>query len=102
MIDSEWSVNGLARVTAGTIGTGTLTVNTGGAYVMDLNGSTGTVNNTVLTLANNLVLKGGAVWAIDDYDHISGTLNVGPAGGFLGSTYLGGTGNYSSTAGHGF
>jgi fibronectin-binding autotransporter adhesin len=95
----------LGSNTSGAIGTGTLTVNTSGAYVMELNGNTGTVGGEVLTLSNNVALNGGAIWGIDGYMHLgtsSSTISVGSAGGFLGSTYPGGTGSYSSTTASGW
>ena len=102
VLGSGTTTTGLpGSITSGPIGTGTLTVNTGGAYVMDLNGGAGTVNNTVLTLANNAILNGGAIWGIDDYDHLSGNIAVNSAGGFLGSTYTGGSAAYSGTAAQG-
>ena len=103
VLGSRLSTTGSAgAVTAGPIGTGAVTINRGGAYEMHFEGNTGSAGGTFLTLANAVVLNGGALWSLDGYSHVTGSVTVNSAGGFLGSTYSGATGAYSGTSAAGF
>ncbi len=98
ILGSRLSTTGAAgSVTAGPIGTGSLTINQGAAYEMHLQGSTGSVGGTLLTLANAVVLNGGALWSLDGYSHVTGNVTVNSAGGFIGSTYNGASGAYTGS-----
>ena len=44
-------------------------------------------------VTNNITLNGGAVWANDGYQHLTGTITVTNGGGASGSTYNGATGS---------
>jgi autotransporter-associated beta strand protein len=103
ILGSRLNTTGAAgSVTAGPVGTGTVTINQGGAYEMHLQGSTGSSGGTLLTLSNAVTLNGGALWSLDGYSHVAGNVTVNSTGGFLGSTYSGGSGAYTGTGTTGY
>ena len=73
------------------LGTGTLTVNGGGAAQFGYHET----NTDVATIPNPIVLGGGALRANDAYQHLSGGINVTAGGGTMGSTYEGAAGSYN-------
>lgn len=76
---------------AGALGTGSLTINTGGIAQLGYR-SQNIAPSAPQTVPNNISLNGGSIYANDNYQHLSGTLNVTAAGGTLGSTYIGDSG----------
>jgi autotransporter-associated beta strand protein len=66
-------------------GTGIVTLNSGTA--LRLGETVGTYNNSLFTIANNIVLSNAAINALDGNLHLTGALLVGLNGGQLGSTY---------------
>ncbi len=80
----------IALATA-SLGSGTLTVNGGGAAQFGYHET----NTDVPMLPYPIVLNGGALWANDAYQHLTGSINVTAAGGTMGSTYEGGTGSWN-------
>ena len=65
-----------------------MTVNGGGVAQLGYR-SQNISASTPQTVPNNISLNGGAIYANDNYQHLSGALNVTAAGGTLGSTYIG-------------
>lgn len=78
-------------------GSGSVTVSTNGVLQMGYRASN---TGIAYTIPNDIVLNGGAVWANDAYQHLSGSITVNSAGGFLGSTYSGGSGAYGPASGN--
>jgi len=70
------------------LGTGSVTVNTGGILRV---GYGVTSNQNVSTTANAITLAGGSIFADDANQHLSGNITVSASGGTLGSTYNAGT-----------
>ena len=60
------------------LGSGTITVNSGGTLLMQPGGSTAT-----WTVANPITLNGGTIRGQDGYHHLSGAVNVASGGGTL-------------------
>jgi len=70
------------------LGSGAVTVNTGGILRV---GYTVTSNQNISTTANAITLAGGSILAEDANQHLSGAITVSASGGTLGSTYNAGT-----------
>ena len=88
------SIGGLGTTAAsesGALGSGTLTVNGGGIAQLGYR-SQNIAPSAPQTVPNSISLNGGAIYANDNYQHLSGALNVTAAGGTLGSTYIGDSG----------
>ncbi|HEU5395567.1 MAG TPA: autotransporter-associated beta strand repeat-containing protein, partial [Verrucomicrobiae bacterium] len=79
------------------LGAGSVTVDTNGVMQMGYRASS---TSSAYTITNNVVLNGGAVWANDAYQHLSGAIAVNSTGGFLGSTYSGASGAYGPASGY--
>ena len=91
------SIGGLGTTIAGeagALGSGSLTINGGG--IAQLGYRSQNISPTApQTVPNNISLNGGAIFGNDNYQHLSGALNVAAAGGTLGSTYEGASGNWN-------
>ncbi|HEX9046544.1 MAG TPA: autotransporter-associated beta strand repeat-containing protein, partial [Verrucomicrobiae bacterium] len=82
--------------TQSALGTGTVTINTGGIVQVGYHSpSTG----SAYYVTNAVTLNGGAIWANDAYQHFSGPINV-TGNSFLGSTYSGSSGTYGPASGY--
>ena len=75
---------------AGALGSGTVTVNSGGMAQLGYREA----NTDLATVPNAFVVNGGDIWANDAYQHIAGNVNVTANGGTLGSTYEGQSGSF--------
>lgn len=75
-------------------GSGSVTLNSGSA--LRLGETVGTYNNSLFTIANNIVLSNAAINALDGNLHLTGSLFVGLNGGQLGSTYNSGNATESN------
>ena len=64
------------------LGTGTVAVMAGGTLQLDNAGGTTTFNVT-----NAITLNGGTVYSIDNYEHLTGPVNVAAGGGILSQYY---------------
>ena len=73
---------------AGALGSGSLTINGGGMAQLGYR-SQNIDAGSPQAVPNNISLGGGAIYANDNYQHLSGALNVTAAGGTLGSTFSG-------------
>jgi autotransporter-associated beta strand protein len=91
-VQNQGTAGGSTTVLTATasLGTGTLTVNSGGAAQFGYHEA----NTDLSTLPYPIVLNGGALWANDAYQHLAGNVNVTAAGGTLGSTYEGQAGSF--------
>ena len=73
--------------TSANLGTGTVTIASGGRLRL---GYSVTSNTNITTSTNAVILAGGAIYVDDGFQHLSGMLNV-TADSLLGSTYNAGT-----------
>ncbi len=64
------------------LGTSTVTVNTGGTLQLD-----NAAGTTTFSIANPVSLNGGTVLSIDNYEHLTGAVNVTANGGTLSQYY---------------
>jgi autotransporter-associated beta strand protein len=64
------------------LGTGMATVNTGGTLQLD-----NAAGTTTFSIANPVALNGGTVLSIDNYEHLTGAVNVTADGGTLSQYY---------------
>ncbi len=83
------AVGGTVEVNNGALGSGTVAVNSGAQLRV---GASVTSNQKVATIANNITLAGGTIYADDAFQHLSGSLNV-TAASTLGATYNAGNNN---------
>ncbi len=74
--------------TSTNLGSGTVTVNSGGTLRL---GHAVTSNWNITTTANAISVAGGTIYADDANQHLSGPLEIAPSGATLGSTYNAGS-----------